>query len=62
MNWIAFVLGICAVIATERIVSVIREFLFERYMANVIIDNSEIVVGNDDEEAEDKHQGRDDPA
>lgn len=62
MNWIAFILGICAVIATERIVSVIREFFFERYMANVIIDNSKIAVGDDDEEAEDEHQGRDDPA
>lgn len=61
MNWIAFILGICAVIATERSVSVIREFLFDRHMASIIA-NSEIVVGNDDEEAEDEHQGRDDPA
>lgn len=61
MNWIAFVLGICAVIATERIVSVIREFLFDRHMASIIA-NSEIVVGDDDEEAEDEHQGRNDPA
>lgn len=61
MNWIAFVLGICAVIATERIVSVIRELLFDRHMASIIA-NSEIVVGDDDEEAEDEHQGRNDPA